>query len=227
MFFPGVLDWLQDNKPIPRAHTLSKFDVELDSYSGLIVIRGRVKKTEEHQQRSQIVMSLKSNVTKLLVSTRHQTYHHPGSTMLSLLANDYYIPKLRNHLKQLSRNCVTCQRAYAQPTSQKMGALPPARTTPAPPFDRVEVDFAGLIKSSVYLVLRTPFEVHCKGILHMVKRIQCHSNRSRNCLNWKRSNKIKSTLFKNFLCIFLVVVVTHSAFTQLNIPTQDLPSWLV
>ncbi len=39
-----MLDWLQDNKPIPRAHTLSKFDVELDSYSGLIVIRGRVKK---------------------------------------------------------------------------------------------------------------------------------------------------------------------------------------
>ncbi len=63
--------------------------------------------------------------------------------MLSLLANDYYIPKLRNHLKQLSRICVTCQRAYAQPTSQKMGALPPARTTPAPPFNRVGVDFAG------------------------------------------------------------------------------------
>ncbi len=27
--------------------------------------------------------------------------------------------------------------------------------------------------------------------------------------------------------IFLIVVVTHNTFTQLNIPTQDLPSWFV
>ncbi len=37
----------------------------------------------------------------------------------------------------------------------------------------------------------------------------------------------KSRYLNPFFVIFLVVVVTHNTFKQLNIPTQDLPSWLV
>ncbi len=43
----------------------------------------------------------------------------------------------------ISKSCPMCQRAYAQPLQHQMGLLPPSRTTPAPPFDKTGVDFAG------------------------------------------------------------------------------------
>ncbi len=52
----------------------------------------------------------------------------------------------------------------------------------------------------------------------------CHSNRSPQLFELKKKQQNQVTLFKLFL---YVVVVTHNTFTQLNIPTQDLPSWLV
>ena len=63
--------------------------------------------------------------------------------MMSILANSYFIPNLRNLLKFISRTCHACQRAYAQPLQQRMGMLPSYRTTPAHPFERTGVDFAG------------------------------------------------------------------------------------
>ncbi len=62
--------------------------------------------------------------------------------MLSLLTDNYYIPRVRNFLKLLSRKCVHCQKAYALPIFQWMGDLPTSRTTPAPLFERTGVDFA-------------------------------------------------------------------------------------
>ena len=50
---------------------------------------------------------------------------------------------MRRHLKHLMRHCVRCQKVYAQPSSQQMGDLPTYRTTPALPFSRTGIDFAG------------------------------------------------------------------------------------
>ncbi len=59
---------------------------------------------------------------------------------------------------------------------------------------------------------------------YAVEGIQCRSNRSPQLFELKKKQQNQVTLFKLFLC---VVVVTYNTFTQLNIPTQDLPSWLV
>ncbi len=58
------------------------------------------------------------------------------STLLCQLAGDYHIPGLKNYLKNLSRNCTVCQRAYAR-------LLPSSRTTPAQPFSITGLDFVG------------------------------------------------------------------------------------
>ncbi len=50
------------------------------------------------------------------------------------------------------------------------------------------------------------------------------TNRSPLLFELKKKQQNQVTLFTLFLC---VVVVTHNTFTQLNIPTQDLSSWLV
>ena len=59
------------------------------------------------------------------------------------MAETYHIAGLRNHVKRISRQCATCQKAYARPLNQKMGLLPASRTTPALPFYRTGMDFAG------------------------------------------------------------------------------------
>ncbi len=63
--------------------------------------------------------------------------------------------------------------------------------------------------------------------IYTVKAFNAIVTTPRNCLNWKKkSNKIQVTLLNYFFVIFLVVVVTHNTFAQLNIPRQDLPLWL-
>ncbi len=94
--------------------------------------------------KSHLLLSLKSPLTKLLLRTLHHQYKHPGtSTLMAILAEDYYIPGVKAFLKLVSRQCVTCQRAYARTMHQRMGNLPASRTQFAPPFDRTGIDFAG------------------------------------------------------------------------------------
>ncbi len=62
---------------------------------------------------------------------------------------------------------------------------------------------------------------------YAVKGIQCHSSRSPQLFELKKKQQNQVTLFKFFFVIFLIVIVTHNTFTQLNIPMQDLPSWFV
>ncbi len=142
--YPEVLNCLSAGKSLPKQHPLAKFDVSLDPNSNLIIVSGRVRSIASQAPRCQVVLSLTSTITTTFIKTLHMTWNHPGtSTMLSLLINNYYVPKVRRFLKQLSRQCVICQKAYALPTAQRMGCLPTDRTTPAPPFDRTGIDFAG------------------------------------------------------------------------------------
>ncbi len=62
---------------------------------------------------------------------------------MATISQTYIIPGLRNELKRLSRQGVKCQTAYCRPLTQQMGPLPSCRTTPAPPFTRTGIDFAG------------------------------------------------------------------------------------
>ena len=70
-------------------------------------------------------------------------------------------------------------------------------------------------------------QVEFFNYVYTVKGIQCHSNRSPQLFELKKKQQNQVTLFKVFFVTFLIVVVMHNTFTQLNIPTQDLPSWLV
>ena len=72
------------------------------------------------------------------------THVHAGSTtVMSILSQTYHIPQLKQLLKKLSRECVTCQKAYARTSQQMMGELPAAGTRPARPFSITGINFAG------------------------------------------------------------------------------------
>ncbi len=143
-FYPEAFEAVHKSKNIPSGHSLHRFQVKIADHGHLLVC-SRVRDPEAPSTPTTlIVLHPKSLLTKLLVRTLHRTYSHAGiSAMASILANSYWIPGLRNLLKFISRTCAICQKAYAKPLSSMMGMLPSSRTTPAPPFYRTGVDFAG------------------------------------------------------------------------------------
>ncbi len=129
---------------------------------GHLLVYFRVRDPESPTQPTTLVpLSARSGLTKLLIQKLHRTYSHAGiSALSSILAGSFVIPNLRNLLKHVSRACVHCQRAYAKPLTQLMGLLPSIRTTPAPPFSRTGVDFAGPITLKIGHI-RKPTHVKC------------------------------------------------------------------
>ncbi len=154
---------MQKSLSLPVHHSLSKFDISLGT-DQLIRISGRVRDPDfPLSSRSLILLSLNSTLTKLFLSTLHITYKHAGiSALMSVILETYYISGLRNFLKLISRRCPMCQKAYSRPLNQRMGMLPLSRTTPAPPFERTGMDFAG------------PFYIR-QGKVRKPTRVKCYA----------------------------------------------------
>ncbi len=128
---------------LPKKHPL--FGVQISIVRDVLHIATRIR--DEHsptQPKFLILLPSNSHYTCLFLVTAHHTHHHPGvSALQAIIGDGYHVKGLRSALKKLSRQCPTCQRAYARTLSQQMGLLPTSRTTPAPPFDTTGVDFAG------------------------------------------------------------------------------------
>ena len=91
-----------------------------------------------------VILSVKSRIICLLVVMTHElALHARPSTVMAIHAGSYYIPSLKRLLKKVSRQCVSCQKAYARTSEQMMGELPAARTRPARPFSITGIDFVG------------------------------------------------------------------------------------
>ncbi len=142
--YPEVFDCLASGRRLPKQHPLAKFDMSLDK-DQLLLISGRIRDPQDSSKSKTLIpLSLKSPLTKLLISTLHRVYSHAGvSILLCILAVTYHIPGLKNYLKMISRNCPTCQKAYSRPLCQRIGLLPLSRTTTTMPFNITGVDFAG------------------------------------------------------------------------------------
>ncbi len=141
---PELFPVARKKSHLPNHHRMCKFHLCLSAH-GHLQVQSRVRNPDSPRTPLLLtVLSLKSDLTKLLLSSLHKVYGHAGvSAMASILSSSFYISGLRNHLKFVSRSCTVCQRAYAHPISHSMGMLPSSRTTPAPPFDKTGVDFAG------------------------------------------------------------------------------------
>lgn len=96
--------------------------------------------------RNPIILPHRSHLTDLIVADAHKKTMHGGPTlMLHYLRTKYWIISAKSLVKSYVKKCVTCVRYAATTTSQIMGQLPPSRITPAKPFLRSGVDFAGPI----------------------------------------------------------------------------------
>ncbi len=143
-FFCDVFITIRDDKSLPKTHPLYRFRLSISKH-GHILASTRIRDPDCPTTPTVLtVLPKKSGLTKLLLRSLHIVYSHAGvSAMHSIISHSFLIPSLRSLLKLISHSCVVCQRAYARPLAHSMGLLPSYRTTPAPPFSQVGIDFAG------------------------------------------------------------------------------------
>ena len=90
--------------------------------------------------------TIKLSLHKIGCLGRAIRLHHAGPQLLiASLRERYWIPRMRNLVRTVIHQCLTCYRFKAQATQQLMGELPSTRIQPMRPFLTTGVDYAGPI----------------------------------------------------------------------------------
>lgn len=143
---------------IKQGHTvqhksqLAKLNPFLDE-NGVLRVGGRLKHAVlSEDERHPMIVPPESTMARLLIDSHHRRTLHGGVQLaLSLLRLRYWIaaaycdPQGRAMVKRHIHRCVTCTRWRAAVPQLLMGNLPHQRVTPARPFLRTGVDYAGPI----------------------------------------------------------------------------------
>ena len=96
---------------------------------GHLRVGGRLQQsTLPYQTMHQMILPSHNLFIKLVVSAEHIRLHHAGPQLLiATLRERYWIPRIRNLVKTVIHQCLTCYRFKAQATQQLMGELPSTR----------------------------------------------------------------------------------------------------
>lgn len=109
-------------------------------------IRGRLKNSERpFSENHPILLPYQHDFVQLLIQDAHvKTFHGGPQLCIALLRQQFWILKVRVAVRRyISSKCVSCIRHSKITAQQLMGSLPIVRTTLAPPFSSVGVDFSG------------------------------------------------------------------------------------
>ncbi|XP_025266779.1 uncharacterized protein LOC112638780 [Camponotus floridanus] len=151
LHFLGEITALSKGRALPARSPLTKLSPFLDD-SGVMRVGERLKNAIlSHDERHPSIIPPESRLTHLMVDSCHRRTLHGGvQLILGLLRQRVWIPRGRAVVKRAIHRCVTCTRWRAAAPQPLMGNLPRERVTPARPFLRTGVDYAGpiLIRAS-------------------------------------------------------------------------------
>lgn len=113
--------------------------------NGLLRVGGRLQNSEAaYDQKHQIFVPRESTIGELLIRNAHYVTMHGGlSVNKAYLRQRFWFPRIGMAIRQYTHRCPTCIRYSKTSAEQIMGQLPSVRVSPAEPFSRVGVDFAG------------------------------------------------------------------------------------
>ncbi|XP_077277683.1 uncharacterized protein LOC143905902 [Temnothorax americanus] len=139
------------NRTVPPKSPLVHLNPFLDDH-GVLRAGGRLKHAPlSHDEKHLMIVPPSSWLTRLLINSCHRRTLHGGVQLtLSLLCLRFWILQGRTLIKQMLHRCVTCTRWRAATPQPPMGNLPRGRVTPARPFLRTGLNYAGpiLIRTS-------------------------------------------------------------------------------
>ncbi|KRY17347.1 hypothetical protein T12_7757, partial [Trichinella patagoniensis] len=142
--FRKEIDELRANRDVAARSPLRSLSPFLDE-AGTLRVGGRLEKshlpvTEKHPA----ILPSENEITRGLILRCHLRQLHAGVTQtLATLRQRYWVLQGRSCVRHIIRGCLQCRWATARPTQPRMAALPEIRTTPAPAFAHVGMDFAG------------------------------------------------------------------------------------
>ncbi|XP_025266369.1 uncharacterized protein LOC112638589 [Camponotus floridanus] len=136
----------RESRSMPKGGHLAKLHPFIDS-QGILRVGGRLKHAIlTYDERHPMIAPPASWLTQLIVESCHRRTLHGGTQLtLGLLRLRFWVPRGRAVVKRILHRCVTCVRWRANTPRPLMGDLPPGRVTPARPFLRTGVDYAGPI----------------------------------------------------------------------------------
>ena len=108
---------------------------------------GRLQQsTLPYQTMHMTILPAKHHFTKLVVSAEHIRLHHAGPLLLiAFLRGLIWIRRMRDLVRTVIYQCISCYRFKAQATQQLMGELPSTRVQTSRPFLATGLDYAGRI----------------------------------------------------------------------------------
>ena len=135
---------LMEQQEVAASSALKTLHPFIDK-EGLFREGGRLQvSTIPYQAMYQMILPSNHHFTNLVVSAENIRLHLPGPQMLiASLREKYWIPRIRNLVKTVIHQCLTCYRFKAQATQELMGELPSTRVQTSRPFLTKSVDYAG------------------------------------------------------------------------------------
>ena len=107
---------------------------------------GRLQNSDlEQETQYPVIIPRDHHFTRLVIEECHRKVKHSGvRSTLGELRSRFWVPKGRQAVKKILRECVTCKREQGKPFGNPpVAALPDFRVREATPFSKVGVDFAG------------------------------------------------------------------------------------
>jgi len=158
LHYPTEIVTVSRNRALPRQNHLRALNPYVDD-SGALRVGGRLKHAKlSFDERHPLIVPPRSQLTRLLVESYHRRTLHGGVQLtLGMLRLRFWIPRDRAVVKHWLRQCFTCTKWRAAKPQPLIGDLPQGRVSPARPFLRTGVDYAGsiLIRASKGRVYRT------------------------------------------------------------------------
>ena len=114
-------------------------------FADILVVGGRIRHAPLSKDlRHPVILPLKHRLSDMILLEYHNGAHLGTEWTLSFVQNKYWIPRARNRLKKIRKNCVTCKKLYGRSMQQKMADLSPERSTPdQPPFTNTGLGMFG------------------------------------------------------------------------------------
>jgi hypothetical protein len=146
--FPQEIKIL-DSKKVKNSYTNLILQLGLYSEHGVIKCAGRFQlATMKDETKHPTLLSGKHHVTQLLIQRSHELNHHFGvNYVMSFMRQRWWIPRMRQVMKSVLRNCLVCKRHHGKRYSQQNAPpLPSFRIEQSVPFRVTGVDYTGAIK---------------------------------------------------------------------------------
>ncbi|XP_062558033.1 uncharacterized protein LOC134222904 [Armigeres subalbatus] len=130
-------DQVKDSSRIASLHPILR--------DGILRVGGRLRNATVSQNRKHpMIIDPRHPLATLVIHHYHVKLLHSGQQVVIASARErFWIPNIRNLVRKVLHECVTCFRVRPRCLEQLMAELPPERVTPAPPFLKVGVDYCG------------------------------------------------------------------------------------